>query len=305
MLRRQQLKTRATAKGKDDGDGEKDGEGKGRGKGKGRKGKGKGRGKGKRSKACEGPVDGDVEGPPKKAKVSEVEAPPLPSMESPKVKGKGKGKGGKGATAKAKPKAKSKAKVVKPTPEPETKSTRKRKTPIPSAPATQDDQDGTGEADPPAVPREPQVMLDQVDSLYGELVRQWKSSKPILKGIDFTPVTFAKSSLSCYYTRSRPAVGLKTKLPTDRSNKEFAYFAFKPQDAMNIGLARECAVRTVSYQLFVHVDFFTSSGCFTTSFLGIIQKKAIWFQPNFKHSAFSLTNPVGKNLLSNHILYHL
>ena len=234
--------------------------------------KGKGRGKGKRSKACEGPVDGDVEGPPKKAKVSEVEAPPLPSMESPKVKGKGKGKGGKGATAKAKPKAKSKAKVVKPTPEPETKSTRKRKTPIPSAPATQD---GTGEADPPAVPREPQVMLDQVDSLYGELVRQWKSSKPILKGIDFTPVTFAKSSLSCYYTRSRPAVGLKTKLPTDRSNKEFAYFAFKPQDAMNIGLARECAVRTVSYQLFVHVDFFTSSGCFTTSFLGIIQKKAI------------------------------
>lgn len=260
MLRREQLKTRANAKGKEVG--ETDGEKKGPGKGKGRKEKGKGRGKGKRSKGCE--VAGDVESPSKRAKVSDPEDPPLPSPGS-KGKGKGKGegkgkgkgkgkkaeKGNKGDSAPAKPKAKakSKAKAVDPVPQPKSKgTTRKRKASIPSAPATQDG-NAVEDAAPPQVPREPQVMLDHVDSLFGELVRQWKSSKPILKGCDFPTTTpFAKSSLSCYYTRSRPAVGLKTKLPTDRTNKEFAYFSFKPQDAMNIGLARECAVRTVSYQ---------------------------------------------------------
>lgn len=82
----------------------------------------------------------------------------------------------------------------------------------------------------------------------GEISHQWKSGKSRLTGDDFPPFLFQKTTLSCYYTRSRPSVGLRAKKKDYpmRTNLECYNFSFNLKDVCNIGLAMKCAVVAVS-----------------------------------------------------------
>ena len=77
---------------------------------------------------------------------------------------------------------------------------------------------------------EARLIEGLADTLLSTLVREWKSGRVNLRGDDFEKRVFSRSSFSPYYTRSRPSVGLKTRLPTWRSNKEFANFSFPMAD---------------------------------------------------------------------------
>ena len=81
-----------------------------------------------------------------------------------------------------------------------------------------------------------------VDSFKAELARQWKSGKTDLRAGDFTPDCYDKSTLSCYFTRSRPAIGVKARGTAKKGvNKEYAYFSFNLKEVCNVGLAMRCA----------------------------------------------------------------
>ena len=82
----------------------------------------------------------------------------------------------------------------------------------------------------------------------GEISHQWKSGKSLLNGNDFPSVSFEKITLSCYYNRSRPSVGLRAKKKDYpmRTNLECYNFSFNLKDVCNIGLAMKCAVVAVS-----------------------------------------------------------
>lgn len=262
LLKRDQLKVKAKAKGKDageDGDDSGDDQSHGArktptGKGKGR-GRGRGRGRGKSSKRAADDDDEDESGAPKnkKGKVSEEKdgdgdepgtspepREPQPSVSKPKPRAKAKAKTTKGVE-KGKSKAKAKA-SPKSDPKPKRKS---RRSPAGPADANEVEQEESPPAD--KVPYEPAVMMSELPSLENELIFQFKSGKTLLKGNDFPEKNFSRSSVSAYYTRARPTVGLKTKIKTTRTNKEFCHFSFSLTDALNIGLAMRCALLTVSH----------------------------------------------------------
>lgn len=152
-----------------------------------------------------------------------------------RAKAKAKEKTTKGVE-KPKPKAKTKA-----SPKSEAKPKRKSRR-TPAGPAGGDEVEP--EEIPPAgeVPHEPAVMMSELTSLENELIFQFKSGKTLLKGSDFPVKNFSKTSVSAYYTRARPTVGLKTKIKTTRTNKEFCHFSFSIKDVLNIGLAMRCAL---------------------------------------------------------------
>jgi len=154
-----------------------------------------------------------------------------------RAKAKAKEKTTKGVE-KPKPKAKTKA-----SPKSEAKPKRKSRR-TPAGPAGGDEVEP--EEIPPAgeVPHEPAVMMSELTSLENELIFQFKSGKTLLKGSDFPVKNFSKTSVSAYYTRARPTVGLKTKIKTTRTNKEFCHFSFSIKDVLNIGLAMRCALLT-------------------------------------------------------------
>ena len=75
---------------------------------------------------------------------------------------------------------------------------------------------------------------------------QWKSGKEWLGSDDFPKQTFERTGLSCYYNRKRPAIGLRTKMPTTRTNKEYCHYSFSPEETMNVAVAMHCALKVVS-----------------------------------------------------------
>ena len=86
---------------------------------------------------------------------------------------------------------------------------------------------------------------DLKGAFRGEISHQWKWGKSRLNGDDFPPASFEKTTLSCYYTRSRPSVGLRAKKKDYpmRTNLECYNFSF---NLCNIGLAMKCALVAVS-----------------------------------------------------------
>ena len=74
---------------------------------------------------------------------------------------------------------------------------------------------------------------------------QWKSGKEWLGHDDFPKQTFERTGLSCYYNRKRPAIGLRTKMPTTRTNKEYCHYSFDREETVNVALAMHCAVKVV------------------------------------------------------------
>lgn len=85
---------------------------------------------------------------------------------------------------------------------------------------------------------EPTTLEDQRPAIWAELSRQWKSGKAQLTGADFEPASFLRTSVSSYWKRDMPAVGLKTK---GKAGKTYAYFSFPRELAVNIGVALHCA----------------------------------------------------------------
>ena len=108
--------------------------------------------------------------------------------------------------------------------------------------------------DPPAAPSyEIQVYEELIPMFKGELAHQWKSGKTNLKLEDFEPAVFERATMSNYFSRSRPAIGLKLRKNVDLGsvhrtspfNNEWAYFSFGLKDVCNVGLAWKCATHTV------------------------------------------------------------
>lgn len=94
---------------------------------------------------------------------------------------------------------------------------------------------GTQYPDEPEFNREVQNLLSF----------QWKSGKEWLGYDDFPKQTFERTGLSCYYNRKRPAIGLRTKMHTTRTNKEYCHYSFNPEETVNVALAMHCALKVV------------------------------------------------------------
>lgn len=180
----------------------------------------------------------------KSSKSSDMPEPPLPAQpgpdqheadqldEVPLPEPSTRGKGGKKKSQGAKP-----AKPAK-----ETKTAKGRMVATPQ------------QRPPPAPPSyEIKVMEELIPSFKGELSHQWKSGKTNLKLQDFEPAVFERCTMSNYFSRSRPAIGLKVRKNahvgschrTTPSNHEWAYFSFGLKDVCNVGLAWKCATHTV------------------------------------------------------------
>lgn len=99
------------------------------------------------------------------------------------------------------------------------------------------------------------VITELVPVLKAESTRQWKSGKTDLKHCDFEPDNFSRCALNKYFTRARPAIGLRTRGHVDSpyrkspKNTEWANFSFKMADVCNVGLAFKCATLTVTLQI--------------------------------------------------------
>ena len=97
----------------------------------------------------------------------------------------------------------------------------------------------------PPVPARMDVDLtpeQMVDTFKAELSRQWKSGKTDLRAGDFRQSIYTRSTLSCYFSRSRPAIGVKARGSAKKGvNKEYAYFSFNLKEVCNVGLAMRCA----------------------------------------------------------------
>ncbi len=93
----------------------------------------------------------------------------------------------------------------------------------------------------------PELTMEEMkDSFKAELSRQWKSGKTNLGSDDFSSNCFTSSTLSCYFSRSRPAIGVKSRGTAKKGvNKEYAYFSFNLKDVCNVGLAMRCATTCV------------------------------------------------------------
>lgn len=244
-----------------------------------RKGKGRGRGRGKgKGKGKQNPAEVKDTSTSKTARESKnkgaekdegskVDHVELEGDEAkPTRKGRANAKAKAKAKAKASPKAKSKAKAS-----PKKRANKKSKpaTSEPSAPSGPDDLDGAGDAGGApgkaakrvsrrvATPQNSSQPLDILEdfkhSFKGEIAYQWKSGRTKLTGEDFTNPKFEQSTLSPYYTRARPSVGLKARKKDypQRTNLEYANFSFNLKDVCNIGLAMKCALVAVSWLIII------------------------------------------------------
>ena len=92
-------------------------------------------------------------------------------------------------------------------------------------------------------------LQDLKRCFWGEIAHQWKSGKKNLKGGDFSLSSFEKTTLSCYYSRARPSIGLRGKKKDYpmRTNLECYNFSFNLKDVLNVGLAMKCALVAVSW----------------------------------------------------------
>ncbi|CAK9062716.1 unnamed protein product [Durusdinium trenchii] len=99
---------------------------------------------------------------------------------------------------------------------------------------------------PPQPTVESGVIPELLRSFKNELSHHWKMGKTNLKREDFPPRSYERSGINGYYTRARPAVGLRVKGATWRTNREYANFSFSLKDTCNIGLAMACAVATAT-----------------------------------------------------------
>ena len=173
----------------------------------------------------------------KSSKSSDMPEPPLPAQPGPEqheehdevpppepsTRGKGK-KNSQGAKPAKETKAAPRRKVATP---------QQRSTPPPSY--------------------DTQVMEDLLPVFKGELAHQWKSGRTNLKLEDFETVAFERITMSNYFSRSRPAIGLKIRKninpgsvhKTGPLNTEWAHFSFSLKDVCNVGLAWKCATHTV------------------------------------------------------------
>ena len=157
------------------------------------------------------------------------------SSPKPKASPKKKGRNSKGAAAKkaSSPSASaSPAELEGAAAEPEdSKPTRRRKVATPQ------------NQSPPSG----QILGDLLKQFKGEIAHQWKG-KGFLGRDDFPHLKLSHVGLSCYFTRSRPAIGVvaKKKHYPMKTNLEFANYSFNLIDVHNVGLAHRCAVVTVS-----------------------------------------------------------
>lgn len=203
-----------------------------------------------------------AEHPPKKArKVKEaMEESRMPVLEetadggSDEVELKAEPKGKARRAPKASPKAAASKQKSNSTGSKQVKNTSKERTNKTSKPANIEV--------PSPEDNEARLIEGLADTLLSTLVREWKSGRVNLRGDDFEKRVFSRSSFSPYYTRSRPSVGLKTRLPTWRSNKEFANFSFPMADVLNIAFAHACATHTALSQVILNCK-----GCFQCFFI--------------------------------------
>ena len=249
----------------------------GKGKEPQKKAKGKGKGKGKTGKkAKESDEAGDGKTAPKRTRkskeahdddavdtVAKGDAPPKPKASTSKPTSK----------AKASPKSKSKA-----SPKPKSKASRTKSSrsassaPSPSGPAAREELDeshadapeiaepvkkpqkrgprrvATPQSRAPDAPMTDESMVELKKSFKGEIIHQWKSGKTRLNGGDFPVRSFDHTTLSCYFTRSRPSIVLRAKKKQYpmRTNLEYFNFSFNIKDVCNVGLAMKCAVEAAS-----------------------------------------------------------
>ena len=258
LTRREQLQIRASSKAKTKGDG-KGGKGKGgkgktagkgngkaKGKGKGKKktGKGKAAGKGKSRSTKTGSKDqGQNE---KLSEVGEHEETEVAATKpkrkrTPKVKEPENSSipthpGSEHAVIQPRKKKRENGPAASSEPESKAadKSRKPRKIATPQSVVQLED------------PVEKERFEGLIKSLKQELYHHWKSGKTNLTLADCSPQCFERSTLSCYFTRSRPAIGLKVKGHCPRTNKEYAYFSFNLKDVCNVGFAMRCAVEFAS-----------------------------------------------------------
>ena len=186
----------------------------------------------------------------------------VPKKAQPKGKAKAKAKVSPKKKAKASPKASPKV-----SPKKRARCSRGGKSAAAPSPSEHEGHDAAADASPETVKPEPKrrgrkvatpqargpssVGLSPEDlkgAFRGEISHQWKSGKSRLNGDDFPPASFEKTTLSCYYTRSRPSVGLRAKKKDYpmRTNLECYNFSFNLKDVCNIGLAMKCALVAVS-----------------------------------------------------------
>ena len=259
ITRREQLTIRA--RGKKDKDGEpKKGKGKGAGKGKGKSGKGKsgkgksgngksGKGKSGKGKGTVKPqkeeshaekkedkVDGEKKTRARRAKKANIpddvvaEDHDIPATQPRKKQRRSMSSKPRDSPASPAELPTEAVEPVKPEP--------KRRGRMVATPQVQ------AEVPPPMAT---DLTVEQMkDSFKSELSHQWKSSKTNLGSDDFPSVCFASSTLSCYFSRSRPAIGVKARGTAKKGvNKEYAYFSFNLKEVCNVGLAMRCATTCV------------------------------------------------------------
>ena len=96
---------------------------------------------------------------------------------------------------------------------------------------------GPGSSTPDPAEHLWQIDADLLPKLVKELEKQWGSEEPRLTAADFQLPALEHCQLSVYWTRPRPAVGIKTKTNNTARGFEFAYLSFSQADSFNIGLA--------------------------------------------------------------------
>jgi hypothetical protein len=108
----------------------------------------------------------------------------------------------------------------------------------------------------PDAPMTDESMVELKKSFKGEIIHQWKSGKTRLTAGDFPVRSFEHTTLSCYFTRSRPSIGLRAKKKQYpmRTNLEYFNFSFNIKDVCNVGLAMKCAVEAASCLMISHID---------------------------------------------------